>query len=44
MEKISVDGEQVGSIGKFVGANGGGEAMPLAKRKEPLSLRRKVLL
>ena len=29
----------MGSIEKFVGANGGNEAMPSAKRKEPSSLR-----
>ena len=43
MEKISVDGDQVGSIGKFVATNGG-EAMPLTKRKQSSSLRSKILL
>ena len=43
MEEISIDGEQEGSIGKFVGTNGG-EMVPSAKRNKPLSQRSKVLL
>ena len=43
MEEISIDGEQEGSIGKFVGTNGG-EMVPSTKRNKPLSQRSKVLL
>ena len=43
MEEISIDGEQEGPIGKFVGTNGG-EMVPSTKRNKPLSQRSKVLL